>query len=220
MAKKDGNYSYLKRQANKRQPRETFLIVCEGEKTEYYYFTCLREDLKSNNIKIKVKGEGQNTLSLVKKAINIKNNEKSASYDQVWCVFDKDNYTKEQFNQAEGLAQKENIKIAYSNEAFEIWYILHFQYLDTAIPRNGYGRILTTQMTKKGLFKEKEKYEKNREDMYEKLNDYQSTAIINAEKLIKRRDELKQHPFDPYPSTTVHELVRELNKNSRLTILR
>ena len=26
MAKKDGNYSYLKRQANKRQPRETFLI--------------------------------------------------------------------------------------------------------------------------------------------------------------------------------------------------
>jgi acyl-CoA thioesterase FadM len=109
MAKKDGNYGYLKRQANNRQPRETFLIVCEGEKTEYYYFTCLREDLKSNNIKIKVKGEGQNTLSLVKKAINIKNNEKSASYDQVWCVFDKDNYTKEQFNQAEGLAKEENI---------------------------------------------------------------------------------------------------------------
>ncbi|MFM7905896.1 MAG: RloB family protein [Microcystis sp.] len=215
MAKKDGNYSYLKRQANKRQPRETFLIVCEGEKTEYYYFTCLREDLKSNNIKIKVKGEGQNTLSLVKKAINIKNNEKSASYDQVWCVFDKDNYTKEQFNQAAGLAQKENIKIAYSNEAFEIWYILHFQYLDTATPRDRYGSILTNQMRKLGLVGEKEKYEKNRENIYEKLKPYQPTAIINAEKLIKRRDELKQHPFDPHPSTTVHELVRELNKNSR-----
>ena len=215
MAKKDGNYSYLKRQANKRQPRETFLIVCEGEKTEYYYFTCLREDLKSNNIKIKVKGEGQNTLSLVKKAINIKNNEKSASYDQVWCVFDKDNYTKEQFNQAERLAQKENIKIAYSNEAFEIWYILHFQYLDTATPRDRYGSILTNQMRKLGLVGEKEKYEKSRENIYEKLKPYQPTAIINAEKLIKRRDELKQHPFDPHPSTTVHELVRELNKNSR-----
>ena len=215
MAKKDGNYSYLKRQANKRQPRETFLIVCEGEKTEYYYFTCLREDLKSNNIKIKVKGEGQNTLSLVKKAINIKNNEKSASYDQVWCVFDKDNYTKEQFNQAEGLAQKENIKIAYSNEAFEIWYILHFKYLDTATPRDRYGSILTNQMRKLGLVGEKEKYEKSRENIYEKLKPYQPTAIINAEKLIKRRDELKQHPFDPHPSTTVHELVRELNKNSR-----
>ena len=204
MAKKDGNYSYLKRQANRRQPREIFLIVCEGEKTEYYYFTCLREDLKSNNIKIKVKGEGQNTLSLVKKAINIKNNEKSASYDQVWCVFDKDNYTKEQFNQAEGLAQKENIKIAYSNEAFEIWYILHFQYLDTATPRDRYGSILTNQMRKLGLVGEKEKYEKSRENIYEKLKPYQPTAIINAEKLIKRRDELKQHPFDPHPSTTVH----------------
>ncbi|MDB9385848.1 MULTISPECIES: hypothetical protein [Microcystis] len=36
MAKKDGNYSYLKRQANRRQPREIFLIVCEGEKTRQF----------------------------------------------------------------------------------------------------------------------------------------------------------------------------------------
>lgn len=215
MAKKDGNYSYLKRQANRRQPRETFLIVCEGEKTEYYYFTCLREDLKSNNIKIKVKGEGQNTLSLVKKAINIKNNEKSASYDQVWCVFDKDNYTKEQFNQAEGLAQKENIKIAYSNEAFEIWFILHFQYLDIATSRSEYLTILTNQMQKYGLLNKKEKYKKNREDMYEKLKPYQTTAITNAAKLIQDRDEAKKHPFDANPSTTVQELVQELNINSR-----
>ncbi|CCI04991.1 RloB domain-containing protein [Microcystis aeruginosa] len=95
------------------------------------------------------------------------------------------------------------------------WYILHFQYLDTATPRDRYGSILTNQMRKLGLVGEKEKYEKNRENMYEKLKPYQPTAIINAEKLIKRRDELKQHPFDPHPSTTVHELVRELNKNSR-----
>jgi hypothetical protein len=215
MAKKDNNSSYSKRKANNRQPRQTFLIVCEGERTEYYYFTCLREDLKSNNIKIKVKGEGKNTLSLVEKAINIKNKEKSESYDQVWCVFDKDNYTKEQFNQADILAKQQNIKIAYSNEAFEIWYILHFQYLDTATSRDRYGQILTNQMRKLGLFGEKEKYEKKQEDMYEKLKPYQPTAIINAEKLIKLRDELKQHPFDPHPSTTVHELVRELNKNSR-----
>jgi hypothetical protein len=215
MAKKDNNSSYSKRKANNRQPRQIFLIVCEGEKTEYYYFTCLREDLKSNNIKIKVKAEGKNTLSLVEKAINIRNNEKLESYDQVWCVFDKDDYTKEQFNQADRLAKQEKIKIAYSNEAFEIWYILHFQYLDTATSRDRYGQILTNQMRKLGLFGEQEKYRKNQENMYEKLKLYQPKAIANAQKLIEMRDELKQHPFDPYPSTTVHELVEELNKNSR-----
>jgi len=64
---------------------------------------------------------------------------------------------------------------------------LHFQYLDTATPRDRYGSILTNQMRKLGLVGEKEKYEKKRENIYEKLKPYQPTAIIKAEKLIKRR---------------------------------
>jgi len=155
-------------------------------------------------------------LSLVNKAIQIIDNlKKDDSFDQIWCVFDKDNCSKEQFNQAEGLAKQKNIKIAYSNEAFEIWFILHFQYLDIATSRSKYPKILTTQMKKYGLLNEQEKYEKNREDMYEKLKPYQTTAITNAAKLIQDRDEAKKHPFDANPSTTVQELVQELNINSR-----
>ncbi|MFM7353665.1 MAG: RloB family protein, partial [Microcystis aeruginosa] len=204
---------YLRRQTKTRETRKRFLIVCEGEKTEVNYFKAFDVPKK---IEVTVRGEGKNSLSLVNKAIQIIDNLKQDdSFDQIWCVFDKDNCSKEQFNQAERLAKQKNIKIAYSNEAFEIWFILHFQYLDIATSRSEYLKILTTQMKKYGLLNKKEKYAKNREDMYEKLKPYQTTAITNAAKLIQDRDEAKKHPFDANPSTTVQELVQELNINSR-----
>jgi len=213
MGKNRNTSDYLRRQTKTRETRKKFLIICEGEKTEVNYFKAFTVPKK---IEVRVKGEGKNSLSLVEKAIKmIDNLKKDDSFDQIWCVFDKDNCSKEQFNQAEGLAKQKNIKIAYSNEAFEIWFILHFQYLDIATSRSKYPKILTTQMKKYGLLNEQEKYEKNREDMYEKLKPYQTTAITNAAKLIQDRDEAKKHPFDANPSTTVHELVQELNINSR-----
>ncbi|MFM7908345.1 MAG: RloB family protein [Microcystis sp.] len=204
---------YLRRQTKTRETRKRFLIVCEGEKTEVNYFKAFDVPKK---IEVTVRGEGKNSLSLVNKAIQIIDNLKQDdSFDQIWCVFDKDNCSKEQFNQAERLAKQKNIKIAYSNEAFEIWFILHFQYLDIATSRSEYLTILTKQMQKYGLLNKEEKYAKNREDMYEKLKPYQTTAITNAAKLIQDRDEAKKHPFDANPSTTVQELVQELNINSR-----
>ncbi|CAO5018530.1 RloB family protein [Microcystis aeruginosa] len=213
MGKNRNTSDYLRRQTKTRETRKRFLIICEGEKTEVNYFKAFTVPKK---IEVRVKGEGKNSLSLVEKAIKIIDNLKQDdSFDQIWCVFDKDNCSKEQFNQAEGLAKENNIKIAYSNEAFEIWFILHFQYLDIATSRSEYLTILTNQMQKYGLLNKKEKYKKNREDMYEKLKPYQTTAITNAAKLIQDRDEAKKHPFDANPSTTVQELVQELNINSR-----
>ena len=213
MGKNRNTSDYLRRQTKTRETRKRFLIVCEGERTEVNYFKAFTVPKK---IEVMVKGEGKNSLSLVEKAIKIIDNvNKDDSFDQIWCVFDKDNCSKEQFNQAERLAKENNIKIAYSNEAFEIWFILHFQYLDIATSRSKYPKILTTQMKKYRLLNEQEKYEKNREDMYEKLKPYQRTAITNAAKLIQDRDEAKKHPFDANPSTTVQELVQELNINSR-----
>ncbi|MBE9088394.1 RloB domain-containing protein [Microcystis aeruginosa LEGE 11464] len=213
MGKNRNTSDYLRRQTKTRETRKRFLIVCEGEKTEVNYFKAFAVPKK---FEVMVKGEGKNSLSLVEKAIQIIDNlKKDDSFDQIWCVFDKDNCSKEQFNQAERLAKENNVKIAYSNEAFEIWFILHFQYLDIATSRSEYLTILTNQMKKYGLLNKKEKYAKNREDMYEKLKPYQRTAITNAAKLIQDRDEAKKHPFDANPSTTVQELVQELNINSR-----
>ncbi len=55
-----------------------------------------------------------------------------------------------------------------------------------------------------------ESYEKNSDHMYKKLQYKQSTAIKNAENLLKQYD--PPNPVNDNPSTTVHLLVQELNK--------
>ena len=83
---------YLRRQTKARETRKKFLIVCEGEKTEVNYFKAFAVPKK---FEVMVKGEGKNSLSLVEKAIKmIDNLKKDDSFDQIWCVFDKDNCSK------------------------------------------------------------------------------------------------------------------------------
>lgn len=41
-------------------------------------------------------------------------------------VFDKDDFPDEDFNNAIQKAKAQGIKVAYSNQAFEYWFILHF----------------------------------------------------------------------------------------------
>jgi len=93
-------------------PPTSFLIVCEGKKTEPNYFKAFK--LKSANIK--VVGCGDNTLSLMNKTCKIR--DKAANdeeiFDQVWCVFDRDSFPLKNFNEAIHLAEREKIKVAYS----------------------------------------------------------------------------------------------------------
>ena len=55
-----------------REPKETFLIVCEGEKTEPAYF----DSFKVKSALIHTVGSGKNTVSLVEKAIRLRDDEK------------------------------------------------------------------------------------------------------------------------------------------------
>ena len=84
-------------------------------------------------------GTGYNTLTLVNKAIRLRDelgyNEEG---DQVWCVFDRDNFPVRHFNAALEKAREQGLCVAYSNEALEIWYLLQFNYYDTALHRSQY----------------------------------------------------------------------------------
>lgn len=40
------------------------------------------------------------------------------------------------FNRAIVLAQEKGFKVAYSNDAFELWFILHYQLLEAQLTRN------------------------------------------------------------------------------------
>lgn len=112
----------LRRLSYVREVKQTFLIVCEGENTEPDYFNAFR--LTSSNIK--AVGQGINTVSLVQKALRIREEErkKGREYDQCWVVFDKDDFPDNDFNRAIALAQSNGMNAAYSNQAFEYWFLL------------------------------------------------------------------------------------------------
>ena len=189
---------YVRKITKERREKPRILIVCEGKRTEPKYF----EGFYGANIV--PRGFGMNTDSLVKKAIEIMDRDEYG-FDQVWCVFDRDDFPAERFNNAFTMAKSKNISIAYSNEAFELWYLLHFYYYDAAIKREQYFEKLNAEMIK--LFKCE--YKKNDPNMYKFLKSRQSTAINNAKKLLSQYK--PSNPEKDKPSTTVFKLVEELN---------
>lgn len=86
-----------------------------------------------------------------------------------------------------------------------IWYLLHFHYHDSAINRTQYETMLTNRL---GF-----RYKKNDPLIYDHLLPLQNDALRNAEKLISSYE--NHSPEKDNPSTTVHLLVKELNKYSR-----
>ena len=109
----------LQRNAPTRIERQTFLIVCEGENTEPSYF----KQFRLSSATIKPVSEGYNTTSLVNRAIHLSC---ERNYDQIWCVFDKDDFPDFDFNNAIHIAEAQKFGVAYSNQAFEYWILLHF----------------------------------------------------------------------------------------------
>ena len=195
--RKENSRGYSTRKVNTRQVRQRFLIVCEGEKTEPNYFRSFR--VPKDVIQIDIKGVGENPSKLVESAKELNQQD---DYDRVWCVFDRDDWPAQDFNNAIKNAEKQNFKVAYSNEAFELWYVLHFEFLNTGIPRTDYCQKLTNLMGKK--------YKKNSEQIYYELIEKQGIAIKNSQKLLEQYE--RQNPVQDNPSTTVHLLVEELNK--------
>lgn len=194
------NQKLKRKSKGKGKPPKLFLIVCEGEKTEPNYF----RSFKLTSANVTVEGCGRNTVSLIKKAIDIRSKAEKDDeiYDQVWCVFDRDSFPLHNFNEAISLAGRNDINVAYSNEAFELWYLLHFHYYDSGITRAKYKRMLTQHQGRP--------YKKNSLSMYDQLKENQGDALKNAERLLKSYSPL--NPGKDNPSTTVHRLVAELNK--------
>ena len=182
-----------------------YLIVCEGEKTEPNYFKALVKGRNSQVLTATIEGEGANTKSLIDIAIR-KRALSPIHFDVTWAVFDKDDFV--DFNEAIVYAKANSINPAWSNEAFELWYYLHFQFLDTQVGRNQYIEMLTRVIRKVcPLFE----YKKNDEGMYQLLSE-----IGNQEQAIKSAKALESRYKDAdyathKPSTTVYRLVEELN---------
>lgn len=201
------------KQAQKRKLRQIvckILVVCEGTKTEPNYFEAFRTFNRGTTIyDIEVKGLGSNTISVVDKAIELKD---KREYDRVWAVFDKDSFPDNKFNNAIIKAKDNGICCAWSNEAFELWYLYHFENRTTGMTRAEYQKAISKAVNKSPKYKQKTAYEyaKNDKNNYHIMTTYGSmdNAIKFAETKSLEYSDLRYATHNP--CTMVYKLVRQL----------
>jgi hypothetical protein len=182
--------------------KESFLIICEGENTEPEYFKAFK--LTTAHVKAIGNMNKANALFFVREAIRYK--KQHADYDHCWVVFDMDQNSVQDFNDAITLAKKEGFDVAYSNQSFELWYLLHFKYSHGKIYRKDFKQKIDKYLPFK--------YDKDKaiaKKMFGTLINKQNDAIENAKKLY---DFVGDHsnPANEESSTTVFQLVEALNK--------
>ena len=190
------------RRASGTQERRRVLTLCEDSKSARFYFESFKVD--PARAKVETVGTGMNTDSLVESAIDRKNKALRAGqpFSEVWCVFDRDSFPQENYDRAFQLARANGIKVAWANEAFELWYLLHFNYHDTGIGRHQYREKLKPNLD----------YDKADETIYDKVQPNQATALRNARTLERHWNEMgARFPERQNPSTGVHKLVEFLN---------
>jgi hypothetical protein len=192
-----------------REINKTFLIICEGQ-TEKLYF----DAFPVVSAKVRSVDTGSSKMALVKKA---EDERKKGDYDEVWCVFDLDRdpskgpQQNSDFNNAVSQCAQKGFGCAYSNDAFELWYVLHFALLQQQHDRS----ICYDRLSKEwGINYEKDgKVKAFASTVYSRLADHMDTAIKNARKLTSGKEPLQPHKQNPI--TMVFELVEELRKYFR-----
>ena len=205
-----------KRQENVRDEHVRFLIVCEGKKTEPLYFEALIKDCTSSVREVIIEGEGRATSVLVEQTKTIKEDlelHNAMSFDRVWIVFDKDDF--DDFNAAIAKARRYGFKTAWTNEAFELWYILHFEYLDTGISRHDYLEKLGDAFRKR-MGVDNFWYKKGDPEIYHLLQKYgnEEVAKRHAKRLrtLFHGNDYASHK----PCTMVDLLVEELEHPEKI----
>ena len=206
-----------KRKVATREKIVRFLIVCEGERTEPNYFRELVKDKYSEVRSEDIVGEGRSTCALVNRAEEVKErleHQRQLKFDRVWVVFDKDDFN--DFNEAIALAEKKGYMAAWSNEAFELWYLLHFVYLDAAITRADYIKKLENEINRIDGYANYN-YKKNDVGIYsllQRIGD-EPQAKQRAAKLQAMFDDTKDYK-NHKPCTCVDVLVNELEHPDNL----
>lgn len=155
------------------------------------------------------------------------NDKQYTDFKHKWIVIDRDiarvnggGHTAQDYNnaisQAKSTDPSRNIEVAYANDCFEIWYLLHFNYFDTGITRDKVVDDLILKLKKVDATKFAHLNKKNIKDassaklIFKALHPYQKKAIKNSKKLLSSYNKLPD-PENQNPCTTVHKLVEILN---------
>lgn len=230
----------------------TFIIFCEDETSEYYYFKWFETSL----IKVNVINKQKSMLSNVTKAIAYceKNDILSFKNDkyileaegiEIWCVFDRDKESNEnqiheknnEFNISVKTAIDNDLKVAWSNDAFELWILLHLMDINPQSPESIERKFYYEQLTNyfkvhpnpnedlsKALIHQSFNYKQDMKKRDNFINIVRSEILPFTHIAIERSKRLveihnnKQNYYDKKPCTLVHQLVEALLEKGKKEI--
>ena len=189
-----------------REPYDTVLIVCEGEKTEPNYFRALKADYKLSSANIEVvSAPGTDPMSVVTFSES-----KLRDYDRVFCVFDRNGHQ----NFAQAVAKVANSDAGKTGKwhattsipCFEVWILLHFRY--TTSPFTAAGGRSACDAVVAQVRRQLPAYAKGDPTVYNQIKDRIDAAIASAARLAVHNSGADSDN----PATLVHELVDYLRK--------
>ena len=207
----DKNWMKARRDRPKKIQPEYHLIVTEGTDTEPAYFGAMRDIINRaypDRIQLNIHGAGDNTLNLFQKARQL-TAASANGYKHVWIVYDTDDFPADHIDSVLQSCDTDSndettFHAIWSNQCIELWFLLHFSYMQSDIHREEYWPKLTECLKQIGAGE----YEKNRKDMYEILHPYMEYAIGNAKRLNASNE--GKLPSKAAPGTKVYELIEIL----------
>ncbi|MDD2698971.1 MAG: RloB family protein [Arcobacteraceae bacterium] len=241
MAKRGGDKIFqrqkkeLKKQDFERQKEikskiPDIIIACEDEVSAPTYFQMIVKKLINSKLITQdsfviANHNHNNPTGVLKDLTNHKcdNGKTYKNFEHKWIVIDRDiervnggGHNKEDFNNALSNAKRLQVDVAYCNDSFELWYLLHFDYRDTGIFRDEILKEVIKKLKAKDTHKftnldtQTIKQANYTKLLFEELLELQPTAIHNSKKLLSSYGTTHNPQIDN-PSTTVHLLVEVLN---------
>jgi hypothetical protein len=192
------------------EARQRILVLCEGKRTEPEYIKGFKAWCRNPLVEVAISGAEGVPLTLVVSARDRRweaaeaaklEKDENLCYDQVWCVFDRDDHPR--FNEAIKMAQDNGLELAISNPSFELWLLLHFRDNPGAQHRDGLRRMLMKHIPK-----------------YDKTVDFDD--YVESYRVAHRRaadlDHLCAKDGEPFrnPSTGVYLLTAQIGRYSWL----
>lgn len=206
----------IARQQQQRPEGKRFLIVCEGMKTEPYYFEelCKAHQLRTLRVRIAPGAEGSSpdkVLDYANKLFEEDAQLGSDRFDQVFCVIDRDQHGSYQatIQRMKALATEGKPFLAIpSVPCFEYWLLLHFTY--SRQPFHAAGKQSVCDAVIRDLRKKPGfgAYAKAQRNTYALLKDRIETAIKHAQ----WAEADAEKTGEDNPTTSIHHLVRELQQ--------
>ncbi len=196
----------LRRNRPSRSPYDIVLIVCEGAKTEPFYFKELRDYFKLNTANIHICGEecGSSPRDVVDYAIQ--KSKENDTFDRIYCVFDKDRHATyyDSVNRIQQLNQRRKAIFAVTSvPCFEFWLLLHFKYTTRSYYIDSYCGSSVCDKVIKELRQYLPNYKKGMSNIFEIIKDKLPDAITRANQIL----EYNRKAQTDDPSTNVHKLV-------------